>query len=63
MTPALRAQLGIDWSRSDQVRFQALGAVSRGLTPVLPRALKVTGPAQLRWRQEAIAQGPLGPAC
>jgi uncharacterized protein (DUF2236 family) len=63
MSPALRARLEIDWSRADRARFRALGAVSRGLTPMLPRALKITGPAQLRWRQEAIAQGPLGAPC
>jgi uncharacterized protein (DUF2236 family) len=63
MSPALRSRLGIGWTRSDQARFRALGAVSRALTPVLPRALKITGPAQLRWRQAAIERGPLGPAC
>jgi uncharacterized protein (DUF2236 family) len=63
MSPALRARLGIDWTRADQARFRAMGAFSRGLTPVLPRALKVTGPAQLRWRQRAIERGPLGAGC
>jgi uncharacterized protein (DUF2236 family) len=63
LDPELRERFGVSWSRLDQVRFQALGALSRGLTPVLPRALTITGPAQLRWRREAIAQGPLGQAC
>lgn len=63
MSPALRRRLGIGWSRGQQARFRAMGALSRGLTPVLPRALKITGPAQLRWRQEAIERGPLGAAC
>jgi uncharacterized protein (DUF2236 family) len=63
MRPELRARLGIDWSRRDEARFRLLGAMSRSLTPVLPRALTVTGPAQLRWRRQAIARGPLGAAC
>ena len=31
MTPDLRAQLGIEWSRTDEARFRILGAVSRSL--------------------------------
>ena len=61
--PTLRARFGVTWSRADQARFRMLSRASRGLTPVLPEALKVTGPAQLRWRQEAIARGPLGDEC
>jgi len=60
LAPALRERLGVRWSRADEARFRALGAVSRSLTPVMPQRLKVTGPAQLRWRQAAIARGPLG---
>jgi uncharacterized protein (DUF2236 family) len=60
MNPELRARLGIGWSRFDQTRFRTIGAATRSLGPVMPRALKITGPAQLRWRREAIARGPLG---
>ena len=60
MSPALRRRLGIEWTRRDETRFRALGALSRRLTPVLPKSLKITGPAQLRWRQKAIERGPLG---
>ena len=60
LPPRLRVQLGIEWSRADEAQFRALGAVSRSLTPLMPRRLRVTGPAQLRWRREAIAHGPLG---
>jgi uncharacterized protein (DUF2236 family) len=60
MSPELRDRLGIPWRRADEAQFQALGRISRSLTPVLPMSLRVTGPAQLRWRREAIAQGPLG---
>jgi uncharacterized protein (DUF2236 family) len=58
----VRRQLGVPWSRRDELQFRALGAVSRGLSPVMPHSLKVMGPAQLRWRRKAIAHGPLGPA-
>jgi uncharacterized protein (DUF2236 family) len=60
MTPALRERLGVPWSGRDEARFRTLGAFSRSLTPVMPERLKVMGPAQLRWRREAIARGPLG---
>lgn len=60
MPHGLRQRLGIDWGGLDAAEFRALGAVSRALTPVLPPSLRVTGPAQLRWRRQAIAQGPLG---
>jgi uncharacterized protein (DUF2236 family) len=56
----LRMRLGIDWGRRAQAEFEAIGALSRAATPVMPKALRVTGPAQLRWRREAIARGPLG---
>jgi uncharacterized protein (DUF2236 family) len=56
----LRARLGVRWGRLDEAQFRTLGRLSRGLTPVLPKRLKVMGPAQLRWRQRAIAHGPLG---
>ncbi len=56
----LRARLGIGWNAVDEAQFQALGAFCRGLTPILPDRLRITGPAQLRWRRDAIARGPLG---
>src|SRR5436305_7203583 len=58
----LRQRLGVPWSRGEELQFRALGRLSRGLNPVMPEALKVMGPAQLRWRRKAIARGPLGPA-
>lgn len=60
LPPALRARLGISWSRRQELEFRALGAASRSLTPLMPEGLKVSGPAQLRWRRRAIARGPLG---
>lgn len=60
MSPALRARLEVPWSRADEARFQALGNLSRSLTPMMPERLRITGPAQLRLRRRAIARGPLG---
>lgn len=57
---ALRARLGIRWSIRDEAAFQTLGVLCRSLTPIMPERLRVTGPAQLRWRRQAIARGPLG---
>jgi uncharacterized protein (DUF2236 family) len=62
MDPSLRERLGIPWLRKDELAFRALGRASRGIDPVLPDRLRVMGPAQLRWRREAIARGPLGSA-
>lgn len=60
MSAGLRTRLGVPWSRADEVQFRVLGALSRSLTPVMPTSLKITGPAQLRWRRAEIARGPLG---
>ncbi len=62
VSPGLRSRLGIRWTSRDEAQFQALGRISRGLTPVLPERLKVMGPAQLRFRRRAIARGPLATA-
>ena len=61
MPASLRARLQIRWTTRDERAFRALAASSRSLTPILPTRLKVLGPTQLRWRQRAIARGPLGP--
>jgi uncharacterized protein (DUF2236 family) len=56
----LRDRLGIQWRARDEREFRMIGAAARRLTPVMPRQLLVSGPAQLRWRRRAIARGPLG---
>jgi uncharacterized protein (DUF2236 family) len=58
----LRERLEISWTWRDEARFRALARTSRSLGPLLPSGLRITGPGQLRWRQEAIARGPLGDA-
>lgn len=60
MSAELRSRLRLRWTPLDDAAFRALGAFTRGLDPLLPQRLKVTGPTQLRWRRQAIARGPLG---
>jgi uncharacterized protein (DUF2236 family) len=60
MDEELRRRLGVRWTRADERAFRGLGGLSRRLEPVMPDRLKVMGPAQLRWRRQAIARGPLG---
>ncbi len=60
LPPGLRGRLGISWSRREELEFRTIGAASRSLTPFMPEGLRVSGPAQLRWRRRAIARGPLG---
>lgn len=57
----LRERLGIPWSAADAHQFRLLGAATRACTPLMPRALRTIGPAQLRMRREAMERGPLGP--
>jgi uncharacterized protein (DUF2236 family) len=56
----LRERLGIRWHAREEHEFRMIGASARRLTPVMPKQLLVSGPAQLRWRRKAIARGPLG---
>jgi uncharacterized protein (DUF2236 family) len=60
LPPRLRERLGARWGSREQREFWMIGAASRGLTPLMPRQLLVSGPTQLRWRRRAIARGPLG---
>jgi uncharacterized protein (DUF2236 family) len=60
--PPVRRRLDIRWTPVDEAQFRGLGIVLRGLTPVMPEHLRVTGPGHLRWRKDVIAAGPLGSA-
>jgi uncharacterized protein (DUF2236 family) len=60
MDPETRRRLEIHWTRIDEAEFALLSALSRGLTPVMPASLKISGPRHLRVRRRAIALGPLG---
>jgi uncharacterized protein (DUF2236 family) len=60
LSPQLRELFCLDWTRSDERQFRAIGRMSRALTPILPRPLRIAGPTNLRMRRRAIARGPLG---
>ena len=62
LAPGLRRRLQIPWGMADELSFQALGRLSRAMTPVMPERLQCAGPNQLRARRSAIAAGPLGTA-
>jgi uncharacterized protein (DUF2236 family) len=58
----LRRRLGLTWTARQEREFRALAAVSRSLTPLLPAALRIQGPAHLRLRRRAIALDEFAPA-
>jgi uncharacterized protein (DUF2236 family) len=60
LPPTLRDRLGVRWRAREEREFRMVGAATRRLTPLMPKQLLVSGPAQLRWRRKAIASGPLG---
>jgi uncharacterized protein (DUF2236 family) len=53
LPPVLRERLGVTWTPRRERRLRAVCASSRALTPVLPRALRVSGPGYLRMRRLA----------
>src|SRR4051812_10934135 len=52
----LREKVGLRLSEADRVQVRVLSGLSRRATPVMPAALRRTGPGYLRWRHEAIAR-------
>jgi uncharacterized protein (DUF2236 family) len=62
LPPALRARLGIRWTRWQEREFRAIARLSRSLTPVLPKSLRINGPVYLRARRNAIANDEFAPA-
>jgi uncharacterized protein (DUF2236 family) len=57
LPPLLRERLGVRWTARQQVELRALSRAARSATPLMPRALRNTGPTYMRWRREAIARG------
>jgi uncharacterized protein (DUF2236 family) len=53
----LRERLDLRLTRSQALELRALGAASRSVTPLMPRALRNVGPGYLRWRRVPIARG------
>ncbi|HEU5475749.1 MAG TPA: oxygenase MpaB family protein [Actinophytocola sp.] len=63
MLPApVRERLGLGWSAAKEREFRVIAAGARGLTPVLPEALRVNGPVYLRARRREIARDEFAPA-
>jgi uncharacterized protein (DUF2236 family) len=62
LPPALRERLGIRWTRRQERELRMIAALSRSLTPVLPKSLRINGPAYLRARRRAIAHDEFAPA-
>lgn len=52
LPPVLRERFGLRWSRAQELELRAIGAVSRSVTPLMPRSLRVMGPSYMRWRRE-----------
>jgi uncharacterized protein (DUF2236 family) len=52
----LRSRVGLHLGERDRVELRLLSAVSRRATPVMPAALRRTGPGYLRARSDAIAR-------
>ncbi len=61
LPPVLRERFGLSWTARDRRQFERFGALSRSLTPLMPRRALCMGPAIYKMRRRAIARGPLGP--
>lgn len=57
LPPLLRERFGVRWTRAQQLELGALAGALRAATPLMPAALRNTGPGYLRWRAEALARG------
>lgn len=57
LPPILRRRFGLRWTRAQELELQAMGAASRGVTPLMPPTLRRMGPAWLERRREAIVRG------
>ena len=55
LEPELRCRFGLGWSSAQELELRALSAALRSLTPVMPGALRTTGPGYLRMRAGALA--------
>lgn len=55
LPPLLRDRFGLRWTRANDLELRAIGAVSRAATPLLPKAVRISGPGYLKWRADEIA--------
>ncbi|MPY99164.1 MAG: DUF2236 domain-containing protein [Actinophytocola sp.] len=61
LAPELRKRFGVRWSRNKQRQADVLAALSRTITPILPRHARVSGPTYLRLPRKAIARDEFAP--
>jgi uncharacterized protein (DUF2236 family) len=61
LPPALRERLGLRWTSRQERELKVIAAVSRALTRVLPKSLRINGPAYLRARRTAIGRDAFAP--
>lgn len=59
---ALRQRFGVRWRKADELELRLLAGGLRASTPLMPAALRNTGPGYLRWRREAIDRGEVASA-
>lgn len=57
LPPLLRRRFGLRWTRGQELELRALGAASRGATPLMPGGLRRMGPLWMERRREAIVRG------
>jgi uncharacterized protein (DUF2236 family) len=62
LSPRLCERFGIRWRRADELEMRALATALRAATPLMPGALRNTGPGYLRWRRQALARGDVASA-
>jgi uncharacterized protein (DUF2236 family) len=62
LPPAVRERLGLRWTRRQERELRVIAAVSRSLTRILPKSLRINGPVYLRARRRAIAEDAFAPS-
>jgi uncharacterized protein (DUF2236 family) len=64
LPPVLRARFGLGWTDAQERELRAITAGMRGLTPLMPRSLRVFGPTYLavRRRQQSRGREPVAAA-
>jgi uncharacterized protein (DUF2236 family) len=50
----MRERFGLAWSARDEQALRLLGRTARATTPLVPRKMRVFGPAYLKWRRDDI---------
>lgn len=58
LPPLLRERFGVPFTRAHQLQLGVLAGALRAATPLMPAALRNTGPEYLRWRAEARGRSP-----